>query len=211
MSEYILPKEGVLSAGVDEVARGTFIGPVISACVVLPDIFPDNTYMEIKDSKKLSEKKREKLANYIKENSITYGIGEASVEEIDKYNILNATLTAMHRAVDIAYKKHNFEYIYIDGPYFKSYIPPGQDNDIIEYECIPKGDATYLCIAAASILAKDYHTKMIKNLVNNNSKLLLYDIHNNKGYGTKKHINALKEYGLTEFHRKTFGICKNMA
>nr|QPI16821.1 MAG: ribonuclease HII [Virus NIOZ-UU159] len=207
--EYILPDKNKLVAGVDEVARGTFIGPVISACVLLPVEFPDENYKQIKDSKKLSEKKREFLANYIKENCITYGIGEASCKEIDDINILNATMKAMHRAIDIAYKKTKFEYLVIDGPNFKPYIPPGYDNDIIEYECVPKGDSKYLSIAAASILAKDYHTKYIKNLVANNDKLLLYDIQKNKGYGTKKHHEAIKAHGLTEFHRKTFGICRN--
>ena len=208
-TEYILPDKKKLVAGVDEVARGTFIGPVISACVVLPVEFPDENYKQIKDSKKLSEKKREFLANYIKENCITYGIGEATSKEIDDINILNATIKAMHRAIDVAYKKTNFDYLVIDGPNFKPYIPPGYDNDIIEYECVPKGDSKYLSIAAASILAKDYHTKYIKNLVANNDKLLLYDIQKNKGYGTKKHHEAIFEHGLTEFHRKTFGICRN--
>ena len=103
------------------------------------------------------------------------------------------------------------EFLLIDGNYFTPYQDDTHYGREIPCNCVVGGDDSYYSIAAASILAKDYHTKMIKKLVNNNSKLLLYDIHNNKGYGTKKHINALKEYGLTEFHRKTFGICKNMA
>ena len=210
-TQYILPDKTRLVAGVDEVARGTFIGPVISACVVLPSEFPDDNYKQIKDSKKLSEKKRDFLANYIKENCITYGIGEASIKEIDDINILNATMRAMHRAIDVAYKKSTIDYLYIDGPNFKPYIPRGYDNDMIEFECVPKGDSKYLTIAAASILAKDYHTKYIKELVINNEILKLYDIQKNKGYGTKSHLDAIHKHGITEFHRKTFGICKNYA
>ena len=197
-------------AGVDEVARGTFIGPVVAACVVLPKSFPDETYKQIKDSKKLSEKKREFLASYIKDTCITYGIGEVSNEDIDKINILNATMKAMNRAINEAYKKHSFDYLLIDGPNFKGYVPPGEDEDMIEYECVLQGDSKYLSIAAASIIAKDYHTKLINKLVEDNPKLMLYDIKKNKGYGTKNHINALKIHGLSEFHRKTFGICKSL-
>jgi len=197
-------------AGVDEVARGTFIGPVVAACVVLPKSFPDETYKQIKDSKKLSEKKREFLASYIKDTCITYGVGEVSNEDIDKINILNATMKAMNRAINEAYKKHSFDYLLIDGPNFKGYVPPGEDEDMIEYECVLQGDSKYLSIAAASIIAKDYHTKLINKLVEDNPKLMLYDIKKNKGYGTKNHLVALKTHGLSEFHRKTFGICKTL-
>jgi ribonuclease HII len=212
-SDYIIFTEGTkdkIIAGVDEVARGTFIGPVVAACVVLPKSFPDETYKQIKDSKKLSEKKREFLASYIKDTCITYGVGEVSNEDIDKINILNATMKAMNRAINEAYKKHSFDYLLIDGPNFKGYVPPGEDEDMIEYECVLQGDSKYLSIAAASIIAKDYHTKLINKLVEDNPKLMLYDIKKNKGYGTKNHINALKIHGLSEFHRKTFGICKSL-
>lgn len=212
--DYIITTERAkdkIIAGVDEVARGTFIGPVIAACVVLPKDFPDDTFKQIKDSKKLSENKREYLADYIKSVCITYGIGEVSNKEIDEINILNATMKAMHRAIDDAYKKKPFDYLLIDGPCFKGYIPPGEDKDFIEYECIPKGDATYLSIASASIIAKDYHTKLINKLVDDNPNLSLYDIKKNKGYGTKNHHIALNTYGLSDFHRKTFGICKQLS
>ena len=199
---------GELVAGVDEVARGTFIGPVVSACVVLPASFDTKQYKQIKDSKKLTPKKRAELANYIKSICITYGIGTASNKEIDDVNILNATMRAMHRAIDCAYKKHPFNKILVDGPHFKGYIPCGEDSEIIPHECIPQGDANYLSIAAASIVAKDYHTSYITDLVNKNPELKNYDIEKNKGYGTVKHLSAIKQYGITDFHRKTFGICK---
>ena len=211
--DYIIFTEGTkdkIIAGVDEVARGTFIGPVVAACVVLPKSFPDETYKQIKDSKKLSEKKREFLASYIKDTCITYGVGEVSNEDIDKINILNATMKAMNRAINEAYKKHSFDYLLIDGPNFKGYVPPGEDEDMIEYECVLQGDSKYLSIDEASIIEKDYHTKLINKLVEDNPKLMLYDIKKNKGYGTKNHINALKIHGLSEFHRKTFGICKSL-
>ena len=211
--DYIITAEkhkGKVIAGVDEVARGTFIGPVIAACVVLPKSFPDDTYKQIKDSKKLSEKKREFLASYIKDICITYGVGEVSNKEVDEINILNATMKAMNRAINEAYKKEPFNYLLIDGPNFKGYIPPGEDAEMIEYECVLQGDAIYLSIAAASIVAKDYHTKLINKLVEDNPILMLYDIKKNKGYGTKNHLAALKTHGLSEFHRKTFGICKTL-
>jgi len=175
-NEYIQSDTNKFVAGVDEVARGTLIGPVIAACVVLPHVFPDDIYKDIKDSKKLTEKKRAFLAEYIKKNAITYGVGEASVEEIDNINILNATMKAMLRAVDEAYKKHPFDKLLIDGPYFKGYTPPGVDSEILEYECIPKGDMHYLSIAAASIIAKDYHTKLINDLIVKHPELNLYEI-----------------------------------
>lgn len=211
--DYIITTEkhkDKVIAGVDEVARGTFIGPVIAACVVLPKSFPDDTYKQIKDSKKLSEKKREFLASYIKDICITYGVGEVSNKEVDEINILNATMKAMNRAINEAYKKEPFNYLLIDGPNFKGYIPPGEDAEMIEYECVLQGDATYLSIAAASIVAKDYHTKLINKLVEDNPILMRYDIKKNKGYGTKNHLAALKTHGLSEFHRKTFGICKTL-
>lgn len=220
MTEYIHEETSQTSqtsrfvAGVDEVARGTFIGPVIAACVVFPHVLDNDKYKEIKDSKKLTEKKRTELAHFIKNNAITYGIGSASVEEIDSINILNATMRAMHRAIDEAYKKHPFEKLLIDGTHFKGYTPPagpqGIETEILEYECIPKGDAHYLSIAAASIIAKDYHTNLINDMVNKHQELNLYDIKKNKGYGTPKHLEAINKYGITDFHRRTFGICKYM-
>jgi ribonuclease HII len=207
-NEYIQSDTTQFVAGVDEVARGTFIGPVIAACVVLPHVLTDDKYKQIKDSKTLSEKKRTELARFIKENAITYGIGTASVEEIDDINILHATMRAMHRAIDEAYKKHTFDKLLIDGQYFKGYTPPGLDGELLDYECIPKGDKQFLSIAAASIIAKDYHTNLINEMVNTHQELNIYDIRKNKGYGTPKHLAAINKHGITDFHRKTFGICK---
>lgn len=209
MTEYILTSGDILEAGVDESNRGGLIFDVFAACVVLPKEFPDEKYKEIKDSKKLSRKKREELATYIEKVAITYGVGSASNEEIDATNILAATMKAMHRAINEAYKKHPFHKLQIDGPYFTGYIPPGLDAEPIPHQNIIKGDAKYLNIAAASILAKHYHDTYFLKLIDEHPELEKYDLRNNQGYGTAKHLQAIKQYGITKFHRKTFGPCKS--
>lgn len=210
MSTYIFPNDKLI-AGIDESNRGGLIGEVITACVVLKKAETDEevkVYNEIKDSKKLTSNKRKRLCEYIKKNALTYGISSATLEEIDTLNILNATLKAMNRATDIAYKKMPFIEIIIDGPYFKGYIPPGDDTDILPHECINKGDQKYTCIAAASILAKETHNENIVKLVENNKELEKYDLLNNNGYGTKNHLEAIKKYGITKWHRKSYKCCK---
>ncbi len=199
-----------IEAGVDECGRGSLIFDVVAACVVLPNTFPDDKYMQIKDSKKLSPKKRAELSDYIKSVAITYGIGSATNEEIDNTNILVATMKAMHRAIDAAYKKHAFQRLKIDGPHFNGYIAPGEEGEIIEHECVVKGDATHLHIAAASILAKHHHDTVLQQLIIDHPDLEKYDLQHNQGYGTARHITAINKYGITSFHRKTFGPCKKM-
>lgn len=210
MNKYILPDDNYI-AGIDESNRGGLIGEVITACVVLKKAETDEEfkiYNEIKDSKKLTNNKRKKLCEYIKKNALTYGISSATLDEIDTLNILNATLKAMNRATDIAYKKMEFNQILIDGPYFNGYIPPGEDKDILPYTCVNKGDQKYTCIAAASILAKETHNDNIVELVKNNNELEKYDLLNNHGYGTKKHLDAIKNFGISEWHRKSYKTCK---
>ena len=210
MTSYI-HFEDKLVAGVDESNRGGLIYDVVAACVVLPYNFPDDTYKQIKDSKKLSTKKRRVLAEYIKQHAITYGIGIASNDEIDKSNILAATMKAMHRAIDTAFKTKPFDELKIDGPYFTGYSPPFENSDILPHECVIKGDAKYMNIAAASILAKDYHDTTFIKLIDEHPELEKYDLRNNQGYGTKKHIEAIKKYGITRFHRKTFSPCSEQS
>ena len=205
MTDYILSEE--LEGGVDESNRGGLIYDVVAACVVLPQTFPDDKYKQIKDSKKLSAKKRAELSEYIKEHAICYGIGSATNDEIDATNILVATMKAMNRAINEAYKKHPFTKLKIDGPHFNGYIPPGEDAEPLEHECVIKGDATYLNIAAASILAKHHHDTMFLKLIDENPELEKYDLRKNQGYGTAKHLEAIKKYGITRFHRKSFGPC----
>ena len=210
MSDYIFPNNNY-EAGIDESNRGGLIGSVVSACVVLKKAETEEElkiYKEIKDSKKLTKKKRQYLANYIKTNALTYGISSIDNDEIDNNNILKSTLKAMSIATNIAYNKYKFNKIYIDGPYYNPYIPPGEDTEFIPYECINKGDSTYTCIAAASILAKEQHNENIIKLVNDNPDLEKYDLLNNHGYGTKKHLDAINKYGLTKWHRKSYKCCK---
>lgn len=207
---YLLSDEYTI--GVDEVGRGSLFGNVVVGAVILPTPLNDDDikmYNKIKDSKKLSQKKRKELAIYIKDKALTFGIGEMNNDDIDKYNILQCTLKSSHKALNQAYLKRPFNKIIIDGIHFNGFIAPGiEDNDIIEYECIPKGDSKYLNIAAASIIAKDYHDEQIINLVNLNPELEKYDLLNNKGYGTEKHIKAIQTFGITKYHRKSFSGCK---
>lgn len=200
-------KSDIDTIGVDEVGRGTLFGNVVAAAVIMPDNLNDDLYLQIKDSKKLSFKKRSILANYIKDKAITYGIGIATPAEIDNINILQASVKAMHRALFNAYKKKSFKSIIVDGNYFKPIINPDCDGDPIEYECIIKGDEKYMNIAAASIIAKDYHDNEIITIVKDNPDLNKYDLLKNMGYATLKHRTAINNYGIHELHRKTFSSC----
>lgn len=190
MREYEeeLNSKGInLIAGIDEVGRGPLIGSVVAAAVILPSGF----YMsEINDSKKLSEKKREELYPIIMEKAISVGIGVVDSETIDRVNILNATKMAMKMAINNLSVKP--EHVLIDAVKLDIDIP---------YTAIIKGDAKSESIAAASIVAKVYRDNMMKEL---DKEYPMYDFKSNKGYGTKKHIEAIKKYGVLKEHRKTF-------
>lgn len=192
---------------VDEVGRGCLFGPVVAAAVILPGSFPDNTYLRIRDSKKVSPKERERLAAYIREHAIAYGIGEASVDEIDRVNILQATYWAMHRALDQVWRTTPFAHMRIDGPGFSPYMPPGRydEGPEITVECVVDGDATDRGIAAASIIAKDYRDSLICRMVEANPDTYTrYGLLTNMGYGTAAHLKALREHGPTAQHRRSF-------
>jgi ribonuclease HII len=194
-----------IELGIDEAGRGCLFGPVVIGSVIWLDEDP-NPNLEIKDSKKCSLIKRKELREYIEDNSILFNVKFLDNDYIDKYNILESTLNGMHRCVDNIIQNINIDTILVDGNKFHPYF---DDNDNhIPHVCIINGDNTYKSIAAASILAKEYRDEYILNLVKENPILEKYDIHNNKGYGTKKHLDAIKKYGLTKWHRKTFGICK---
>ena len=212
MTTYI--KTPITTAGVDEVARGSLIGDVVACCVILPETFPDEIYLQIKDSKKLSSKKRRFLADYIKKHAIAYGIGCVSAKEIDEINILQASIKAMHLAIYQIMKKAKFNKIIVDGNHFIPIIGNSSENNdeddvIIDYECVPKADETYLNVAAASIIAKDYHDQYILDLIENEPDLNKYDLKNNMGYATLKHRQAIEQHGIHELHRKTFSTCAN--
>ena len=174
-------------AGIDEVGRGPLVGPVVTAAVILPKDFYDE---RINDSKKLTEKKRELLYDVIMENALSVGIGISSPEVIDEINILNATKKAMIEAINNLSIKP--EHLLIDAVKL--------DIDIPQTSII-KGDAKSQSIASASIIAKVTRDRMMVEL---DKKYPMYDFKHNKGYGTKKHIEALYKYGPLKEHRKSF-------
>ena len=194
-----------IEVGLDEAGRGCLFGPVCVAGVIWLDEDP-NPELEIRDSKKVSEKKRTLLKDYIKDNSIAYSIVLIDHDDIDKYNILQATLRGMHQCLDNITDIINIDTILVDGNHFDFYSD--QNDNYINHICVVDGDNTYKSIAAASILAKTYRDEWIDKLVDENPELEKYDLRNNKGYGTKRHLDAIKEYGVTKWHRKSFGICK---
>lgn len=176
-----------LICGIDEVGRGPLLGPVVTSAVILPVGYYNP---EIKDSKKLSEKKREKLFDIITKDAISIGIGIVDEKKIDEINIYESTKVAMKMAIDNLSIKP--DYVLIDAMKLDIDIP---SNSII------KGDAKSESIAAASIIAKATRDRMIDEI---DKEYPMYDLKNNKGYGTKKHLEALKEYGPCKYHRYSY-------
>jgi ribonuclease HII len=220
MTSYLLniffdPDQLIVEIGIDEAGRGPMFGRVYVGVVVLPK---DNSFnhSQMKDSKKFhSKKKIEQVADYIKQNAIAWAVEYEDEQTIDNINILQATQLAMHKGItnvlsqlsnllDINYDKI---LILVDGNYFKPFTIL---NEIpIKYKMIEGGDNKYTSIAAASILAKTERDKYIDELCEENPELVEhYNINSNKGYGSKTHMNGIKQYGITKWHRKTFGICK---
>lgn len=182
-----------IEVGVDEAGRGCLCGDVFASAVILPTTFKCD---ELNDSKKLTDKKRREIRAMIENEAIAYGIGRVSAEEIDEISILNASILAMHRALDcIAIKA---DIIIVDGNRFKQYYD-------IEHKTIVKGDAKYMSIAAASILAKTYRDDYMMEM----DKLYPdYGFGIHKGYPTKQHRLAIEKLGISEIHRKTFRLLK---
>lgn len=179
-------------AGVDEAGAGCGFGPVVAASVIMQ---PDWFHPELNDSKKLSQKKREKLYDIILKEAISYSISEVSAQEIDQINILQARFLAMSKSLESMSVKP--EHILVDGDkFYKSYPIP--------FSCVVKGDSTYTSIAAASILAKVSRDRMMVEMSKHYDK---WDIQKHKGYLTQRHIQLIKENGLSDLHRKTF--CTN--
>lgn len=178
-----------IEAGCDEAGRGCLAGPVYAAAVIFP---PDYHNKELNDSKQLSDKKRKILREQIIKDATCWAVGIVDNHEIDKINILNASILAMHRAIEQLSTLP--EHLIIDGNKFKKYKQ-------IPYDCIVKGDGKFLSIAAASILAKTFRDDFMDEL---HQQFPLYDWLSNKGYPTQKHKLAIQEYGLTDFHRVTF-------
>ena len=181
--------------GVDEVGRGPLVGPVITACVVLPKDFK---LEGLTDSKKLSEKKRNLYYDYIINNCIAYGIGEVSPERIDEINIYQASREAMIIAINKVKEKVNLEHVLVDAMPLDINIPTTS---------IIKGDSKSISITAASVVAKVTRDRMMYEL---DKKYPEYGFGSHKGYPTKKHIEAIHKYGLIEGYRKTYGPVKEL-
>jgi ribonuclease HII len=190
-------KKDLIEVGCDEAGRGPLLGPVYAAAVIWD---PNVPALDIKDSKKLTKRARERLAQYIETHAVAYGVASIDNERIDNINILQAAIEAMHNALDKI--PQHFDMIIVDGTYFKPYQKP--NGDFIPHNCVKEADNTYVSVAAASILAKVYHDKWIKDTVTTYPELDRYGLLTNQGYGTKKHLDAITEHGITQFHRKSF-------
>ena len=187
-------QQELTEAGCDEAGRGCYAGPVFAAAVILPEDF---YHPLLNDSKQVKEKQRNELRKVIEENAIAFGVGMVSHTEIDQINVLKASFKAMHLAIDQLKIKPQF--LLVDGNRFIPYKK-------IKHQCIVKGDAIYASIAAASILAKTYRDDWMMNLHN---EFPQYNWKKNKGYGTAEHRKAIEEFGLCQYHRKSFNILPN--
>ncbi|NAY92250.1 ribonuclease HII [Muricauda sp. JGD-17] len=176
-------------AGTDEAGRGCLAGPVTAAAIILPQNFG---HQLLNDSKQLSENKRDLLRPILEKEAVSFSVCHVFQEEIDQVNILNASFLAMHRALDTL--EQNPSFILVDGNRFKPYPS-------IEHKCIIKGDGKYRSIAAASILAKTYRDEYMATI---HQEFPMYNWIKNKGYPTKEHREAIRKYGLTKYHRKSF-------
>ena len=183
--------EGKIEAGCDEAGRGCLAGSVYAAAVILPENYQNDL---LNDSKQLTEKKRYQLREIIQRDAVALAVGIVTPEEIDKINILNASILAMHRALDQLQVRP--ETIIVDGNRFKKYME-------LPHTTIVKGDGKYLSIAAASILAKTYRDDYMNLLAKEYPQ---YDWLSNKGYPTKKHREAIRQYGITPYHRKSYNL-----
>jgi ribonuclease HII len=191
--------------GTDEVGRGCLAGPVVAAAVILPDDF---YHEKLNDSKKMSPKNRDLVYDYIIEHAVAYGIAAASVKEIERVNILQASITAMHASIRLM--KIQPDFILADGNQFNPFMAYDENEivgdfkgavKLIPHECIIKGDSKYASIAAASVLAKVSRDRLMKKLAEKHPG---YGWETNAGYGTKQHIDAIKETGINEWHRVSF-------
>lgn len=184
-------KTNCIEAGCDEAGRGCLAGPVFAAAVILPDNFSNQL---LNDSKQLTEKQREKLRPIIEQESLAWAVAQVDNHEIDRINILNASILAMHKALDALSMRP--EHIIIDGNRFKQY------HDI-PHLCIVKGDGKYMSIAAASILAKTHRDEYMQKI---HQEYPNYNWQKNKGYPTRDHRNAIAQFGITNYHRSSFNL-----
>ena len=191
--------EGLIEAGCDEAGRGCLAGSVYAAAVILPDGYENPA---LNDSKQLTEKRRYELRDIIQRDAVAWAVGIVTPEEIDRINILNASILAMHRALDQLTVRP--EAIIVDGNRFKPYHPAVDGSPVnIPHTTIVKGDGKYMAIAAASILAKTYRDDYMNELAKEYPQ---YDWQKNKGYPTKKHREAIRQYGTTPYHRMSYNL-----
>lgn len=183
--------EGLVEAGCDEAGRGCLAGSVFAAAVIFP---PDYHNADLNDSKQLSERRRYALRQVVEHDALAWAVGEVLPEEIDRINILNASILAMHRALDALSVRP--QAVIVDGNRFQRY-------GSLPYQTIVKGDGKFLSIAAASILAKTYRDDYMHDLAREYPQ---YDWDGNKGYPTAKHRQAIRQYGSTPYHRRTFNL-----
>lgn len=180
-----------LEAGTDEAGRGCLAGPVVAAAVILSKDF---LHEFLNDSKQVSEKKRQILKPFIEENSVSFGVSFVDHVEVDQLNVLKASIIGMHRSIEQL--KPQPEFVIVDGNKFLPYKS-------VPYKTIVKGDSKYMSIAAASILAKTYRDEFMEKI---HLEYPMYNWKQNKGYPTKEHRNAIREFGITKYHRKTFRL-----
>ena len=198
--------QGKIEAGCDEAGRGCLAGSVYAAAVIFPEDYQNE---ELNDSKQLTDRKRHELRAIIERDAIAWAVGIVTPEEIDKINILNASFLAMHRALDQL--KVRPEAIIVDGNRFRPYVDRSRTAvDAVQnapsplpHTCIVKGDGKYLSIAAASILAKTYRDDYMDELAEQYPQ---YDWKSNKGYPTRKHRDAIRQYGITPYHRRSYNL-----
>lgn len=195
----------VLEAGCDEAGRGPLAGSVFAAAVILDPkrIEEVEALQRLNDSKQLTEHERYALRPVIEKEAVAWAVAEVTAEEIDEINILNASIRGMQRALDQLTVRP--EHILVDGNKWKPYIPAGEVMEV-PARTVVKGDATYLSIAAASILAKTYRDDYMNRLAEEYPQ---YGWQQNKGYPTRAHYEAIARYGVTKYHRKTFRLIKN--
>ena len=204
LKSFLEPFNSEIQVGVDEAGRGSIFGPVFVGAVIWNNDIDDPKIKYIKDSKKLTKKKRNEMRKFIEENALAWSVSSCDNTVIDDINILNATYKAMHKVLtDIYINNIKFDRALIDGNSFNTL---SINEKVIEHKCVINGDNTYIQIAAASILAKTHHDEYIDNLCIENPELKNYGLSTNYGYGTKQHINAIKETGYTKYHRKSFKI-----
>ena len=195
--------QGVVEAGCDEAGRGPLAGSVFAAAVILPAGFTSDI---LNDSKQLTERQRYALREVIEREAVAWAVAEVTAEEIDKINILQASITGMHRALAALKDKQGRsivpEHIIVDGNKWKPYVP---EDGLLEVPArtIVKGDATYMSIAAASVLAKTYRDDYMLRL---HDEYPMYHWDENKGYPTAAHYEAIQKYGVTPYHRKSFNL-----